>query len=304
MTSKRAIIDALIQAGAAPIEPVEPRLGHLEDRLVAAIAAEDDRFAGGIVVGVGGTDIVTDIVARHRVRRARLTLLAVAASIVAVVVLAFTVPDAPDDGLVVAAADGVSIVLPDGAEVDGAAGVELVDGARLAVNGSLRVGDHDYGPGNYVIADDRVVRVIAPSTTSTTSTPVVPTTVDIRTTAPGSTTSSIVRRVPDRPASVSTIVDRPDTTVASTRDVAVRPTVTRPATTVAETRPASTVPVARPTTVAETRPPVTDAPVVRPVPTRPAPSTTDAPTGTAPSMTRPPATDAPARRPATTIGER
>lgn len=319
MTSKREIIDALTAAGDRPIEPIAPRLDALEARLMSAIADEDERPVLGAVVAGGATDVI----ARQRIRRARLTLLAAAASIIAVLVLAFTVPSGADDGLVIAAADGVSIVLADGSEVVGAAGVELSEGARLDVSGSVRVGDAVFGPGAYIVADDQLVRVVSPPTSPSSITPTVAVT---STSAPSTSVADSVQTEPDRPLFVPTIVEPPtstlpadvDTTPTSTervRQVDESPTPTRsPATTVPLTRPATTVAVTRPpTTVAETRPPATDAPA-RPAPTRPTPTrptttvvtttTEPGPVRSATPVTRAPASEAPVRRPPTTIGER
>ena len=282
MTSNRDIIESLTEAGRAPVEPFEPRLERLEARLMATIA-DDDRPGVGMVVAGG----VTDVVGLRRARRARLTLLAAAAAIVAVVVLAFTIPGGDENSIVIASADDVSVVLPDGSRIAGSDGLELPEGARLEVIGALRIGDLDFGPGAYIVTADGVVP-LRPTTTSSTTTTSVAIDIDRATTV-------AARDVETRPA--PTDVDRTVPAPTRTPTTTLRPPPTRPATTVRVTRPATTVPITRPaTTVAVTRP-ATTVPVTRPPATRP--TTTVAvtrPATTVPASTRPPATDAPTRR--------
>lgn len=284
MTSRRDVSDALHDAGAARIEPVEPRLDALEARVMVAIS-DDEQSNTTLLVPAG----VTDLNEVRLQRRTRLALVTAAAAIVVAVVLTFSLPGARNDELVIVAADGVTIVLPDGSRLAGDPGTELPDGARLDVSGMLRVGERDYGPGIYDITDGAIVRAgTAPGAAQTT------------------TTTSSNRAVPRSSVSVPPPADgahstapsttrerRASTTLARVRPTGVdTPVRTRPTTTL-ETRPSpaprTTPPVTRPTT--------TPAPTTAPTPTRPQPTE---PPVTRPVTSPPRTTEAPPTRPSTT----
>lgn len=286
MSSIEATLERL---GAAPVEPAD--LERLEARVIAtrraARADGRDGRDGDVVVGL-------PVVGRRR--PARLALGAVAASVLAVLVLAVAWLNDDDPAFVVASAEDVELVLPDGRIVAAAPGVELPTGTTIDVEGSLVVDGVTYGPGNYRVTDAGVVPAgdVGPIvTTSTTSTVPVAGTDPSVTPRPDSTTPVARTTIPTRPSTSvdvppSTREPRPDRTTTTGRD--------RPSTTASEPSPSD-----RPSTTADD-PPATSTPADRPSSTT---TTIDRPTTTRPADRdqRPTTTTGPAdrdQRPTTT----
>ena len=238
----------LVGLGRAPVEPID--LAPLEERVMASIAAVEP--------GSRPADA--------RRRTTPLLVGAAAACLIALVVLAATWFATDADSYVLAAADDVEVVLPDGEVVAGEPGLELPVGTEVSVGGSMRIRGVTYGPGDYVITDDGPVdaRQVGgddgdpipdaplepegdggvPPVVGTTSTtvPAPPTTRPVR-------PSTTVRDVPPSPPSTRP----PRTTSTTIRDRTDAPPPTRP---IRDDAPTTTLPLGddAPTS---TRPPET-----------------------------------------------
>ncbi|WP_395155570.1 hypothetical protein [Ilumatobacter sp.] len=241
MTDRKTINEQLEALGRVAIEPVEPRLDDLEAQLLAAIG--DD--------GEHRLMLISESPTR---RGHRLFLVAAAAVCVLAISGALLLPKDNDHSIVIAAANDVSIILPDGAAVVGAAGLVLPDGAIIDVDGFVDVDGRRFGPGRYGVDDGEVVVLSITSDPSTTVQSVAPApSVSPVSSAPPVSTrvSTTVRASDDSSTQTETtevvrttpISEEPVRTVATT--VPVRTTTTVPVRTVA-----TTVPVRTTTTVA------------------------------------------------------
>lgn len=247
-----------------PIEAIDARLDELEARLMRAI--EGDRVDRGLVV------VPIDVARRRRLSVRVVGGVAGAACIIALILVSAAWFGGADPEIVIAAADDVSVVLPDGSVVSGAAGLELPDGSRLDVDGSLVVDGRTYGPGEYFVGPDGITAVSGAAGEGVTD--VATTTSSAPKTAPPSTAppTTTRRSVPD--------VDRPVGTAAPPTTASDRPA--GPSTSVRSTEPPRTVPeVTRP------RNTVTDTVI-------------DTVTGTGPDTSQPPQTSEPTRSTTTT----
>ena len=308
---------ALEAVGAAPVEDVAPRLDDLERRVMAKIAAppSDDR-----------TEVVVPLAfaRRRRIEAARTVVLgAAAACILALVVLAAGWWSDGNGRYVIAAADEVNVVLPDGSSVPGAAGLVVPLGSTIDVDGSMEIDGVTYGPGRYSVTDDGL-RDLAESdrSSSTTSTPAIDrgasdggvgvivdaTTTDPRRPTTGPTTTQRdstgvddVRPAPtstrpprDRPGdrTTTTLRDRPSTTVVDASPQRA-PTTTIPAD---RQRPTSTIPTST-TTTTTTTPTTTTTSTTIPTSTTITPTTTSTTIPTATTITPTTTTTPPADRP-------
>ncbi|MBV1894588.1 MAG: hypothetical protein KUG57_11105 [Ilumatobacteraceae bacterium] len=161
MSSDRASIKkALEAAGDVPVEPVEPRLAALEDRLMAGIAVDTDE----------SKPVVVPFQSKRRMAAARRVALgAVAACLLAAVVLAAGWLTTDNESYVIAAADDVTVTLPDGSTEAAEAGSKLPIGAEIEVRGSMVVSGITYGPGSYTVTDKGVAEAELDENTPTTT---------------------------------------------------------------------------------------------------------------------------------------
>lgn len=252
---------------------VTDSLGALRDHPVAIDQQRIDRIERRVFDALTADDMANPVeatVTRARARGGRRTVMlgAVAACVLAVVLLVVNPVATDHDSLVLAAADGVDVVLPDGTGVVGAAGVELPNGSMIVVTGSMSIDDVDYGPGRYTVTDDGILEALRTAPRNAPPPPpTAPTRAPVPTTQPPPTpTTTLV----ERPVSTTTLDD---------------PETTRPPTTIVE----------RPTTTAvrSPAPPTTAVRGPAPPPTRSAPTT--APTNRTPATTSPPPPSLPRR---------
>ncbi|MFK8023012.1 MAG: hypothetical protein AB8G26_03520 [Ilumatobacter sp.] len=285
MTSRDDLRRHVIELGQAPIEPVAPRMGALEERLLAAIDDEDDSITPFALTGA----VVGRATPRNRRRG-----LAAAAAVVLVVTVGALLVSPTDDRLVIAAAERVEVVLPDGTTVDGVVGVELPDGSLVDVDGSLTVDGRRFAPGDYRVVDGELVRLPTSAPAGQDGRGVVATDATIPDTS---------EAVGDRTVPTASRPDDDD--VEPDGDVLVRTTVVdvEPAPSDAgptrTTSPTSSVEPARPPSpVATTSPERTTEPE-RTTTTSPVRTTQAERTTVAPQRTTAPATTAPVTRPST-----
>jgi hypothetical protein len=212
VTDRETINQQLEALGRVPIEPIEPRLDDLEAQLLAAIGDDGEHR----LMPISGSPTTRG----HR-------LLLVAAAVVCVLAIAgvLLVPKGSDNSIVIAAANDVSIVLPDGSAVVGSAGLELPDGTTIDVDGFVEVEGRRFGPGKYKVGDGELVVLWITRDTSTTVQSVVPApSVSPGSTAPPLSTgvSATVRASDDNSVQTAT------TEVVRTAPPATRPASTRP----------------------------------------------------------------------------
>jgi hypothetical protein len=216
--------------------------------------------------------------------RARVALLATAAALIAVVTVAFGMLGDDRDRLVIAAADGVEVVLPTGAAVEGRAGLELPDGTVLTVTGFVDVEGTRFGPGTYVVDASQLERLADAA--------------DDRI----EDADDRIEDVTERDLDQDLDVDRPATSVSSGPVDTTAPATAAPG----RVDPAPPTSVVRPTAEGDEPVPTTVGPGravdASPATVRPAASTTSAP-GPAPT-TNPPAPTTNPTRPTTTSPSR
>lgn len=261
---------ALSRVADEQVDVSGDRLDALERRIMGKI--EEDRRPLG---APAGAPVIDQAFAGQR--RWPQRMVAVAAALLTFA-LAFGVLSSNDDGLVIAAADDVVVLLPGGERVQGESGTELPDGSNVEVIGFVDVDGRRYGPGRYRVLDGQLIAEADASTTpigprpdggiddpaevlvgdSPPLTSSVPTTSDVGVddvsvhTTPRDTVAPPVRTtVPGAATPRPTPPARPVTTVqpvVPTTTTPARPTTTVPETTVPETTvPETTVPT-RPTT--------------------------------------------------------
>lgn len=210
--------DALEALGRAPVvAPTAEFADGLEQRLRAEHAERPSPAGGADTKG----------------RRVAARVLAVAAVVLLVVGLVLTVgPGQEPDGdrLLLASAEGTSLVLPNGTVVVARSGMELAEGTLLVTSatGSARVNGVEVPPDRVAVVEDGRLRLLEVASTPATTTP--------STTRPGDSVS---------PTSTPPTTTRPTSAPPTTAS----PAVTAPTST---TRPPSTTV----TTAVATRPPV------------------------------------------------
>lgn len=273
--SNDAVLDSLHRIAGEPVAAIESRLPGLEARLRSAIAADDDRAAPMLLW-------VADDDRRQVTRTRRLVLLASAACVVALISVAVLARTSPNDNVVLASADSVSVVLPDGGVVAGADGLIVPEGALLDVEGFVVIDGRRFGPGLYRITGDG--RVVEVGTDAGSPGPVG----EDGGVIPGENDDAVTVRT------TTTTEPGPSTTISGApNESRPRPTV-RPATTLPDDVPATAPPATRPpstvtrTTVTRTtvtrRTEVTTEPL-RPAATSPAPDPAETTTSTSTSTT-------------------
>lgn len=255
--------------------------------------------------------------------RARIALLATAAALIAVVTVAFGMLGDDRDRLVIAAADGVEVVLPTGAAVEGRAGLELPDGTVLTVTGFVDVEGTRFGPGTYVVDASQLERLADDSSAGQPATSPRSGSSDSDTSGVPSTDAADdrIEDVTEHDLDQELDVDRPATTVSTGPVDTAAPTTAAPGrvdpapptsvvrptvegddsapTTVGPGRavdaPPATVRPGAPTTSAPGPAPTTNPPVPTTNPTRPATTSPSRPATTAPATSIVPTTTAPQR---------
>lgn len=258
------LVARLERLGDQPVDVSAQRLDALEARVRASVDRnESDEHRSAVAVLATGTPTGKT---RSSSPWSRIAL--VAASIAVLVALSVAALGTRDDTLIVAAADDVTVLLPDGDSIMATDGTELPEDSVLEVSGFVDVGGRRYGPGRYRVDDGRLVLIPydAPEVVSTDAE-------SIEETVPVETTAGD-RDVPDDERPLPTSPNTATRPTASSTTTTIGPPATRPATT---TPPSTTVPD-------------------RAVPQRPPPN----PTTTGPADTRPPATDPTQTRPAAT----
>jgi len=276
MTRRGRLRDELRRLGNSPVPVLDPaRAQRLEHRVLSAARPRELEL------------VEAEPVDAPRVsRRAAVGALA-AACFLAVVVIA-SLDGAGSSDRIVSMSGDVDVVLPDGSVVDGAAGMDVPDGAilRLGEDGEAEVdGITIAGAGDYLVTPDGLTLLTSkpptpmpPAATGGDEPSSLPAEAPVvvtrpRPTAPGPA-STIVRTTTTARESATTAVARPTTTGRETATTGVRPPTSQrdaPAPPVGSLEPRQTVPPTPATSTA----PATIPPPSRSEPSDPGPAPLD-----------------------------